>query len=94
MDADVYSSPTLIDDFDHLLIARSSTFNLHPSTSYRHTDQPTELTDTVVHMYNVVADLKLLYFLECKRHLTASGMFAPQVIFMVAVKYLVVGEDT
>ena len=43
-------------------------------------------------MYHVVADLKLLDFLQRQRHLTRACLVGRQTVLMVAVEYLVVSE--
>ena len=82
MDADVDGSPTLIDDFDHLLIA----------ISLRHTDQSAELADAVVDVDDVVAHLKLLYLLQRQCYLAAAGTVALEVVLVETVEYLMVGK--
>jgi hypothetical protein len=45
-------------------------------------------------MYHIIAYLELLQLLKRKRNLTVAGTLTPEVVFVVAVKYLVVCEKT
>ena len=45
-------------------------------------------------MYHKVANLKLLYLLQRQGHLARSSLVALQVVFVEAVEYLVVGQQT
>ena len=78
----VDGSPTLVHDFNHLLIA----------VTLRHAYQSAKLTNTMIDMYHIVANLKLLNLLQRQGHLTTSGLVGTQVVLMEAVEYLVVGK--
>ena len=56
----------LIEDLYHLLIA----------IPLGHSYQASELTNTMIDMHHVVANLKLLDFLQRKSHLTTTGLVA------------------
>ena len=73
----------LIENLDHLLIA----------ISLWHSHQASELTDAMIDMHHVVANLKLLDFLQRESHLTTTGLIALEVILMETVEYLMIGED-
>ena len=47
----------------------------------------------MVNVYHVVAHFELLDFLQRQRHLAATCLVALQVVFVEAVKYLMVGEE-
>ena len=81
---DVDAVAMLIENLDLLLIA----------IALRHTNQTSELTDTMVYMNHEVANLKLLYLLERECHLTTTGLVALEVIFMETVEDLVIGKNT
>ena len=47
----------------------------------------------MINMHYEVTNLKLLYFLQRQRYLTTAGLVRTQIIFVEAVKYLMVSED-
>ena len=73
----------LVDDLYHLLI---------PIT-LRHANEAAELADTMINMHYEIADLELLYFLECERHFTTTRLVTLEIILMEAVKYLMIRKD-
>ena len=84
MYGDVDAVAMLVENLYHLLIA----------IALGHTNQTSELADTMVYMNHEVANLKLLYLLKRKCHLTTTGLVALEVVFMEAVEDLVVGKNT
>ena len=60
----------------------------------RNADKSSETSYTVVNMNDVVSDGKLLQFLKRECHLTLTCFVALKVVFMEAVEYLMVGEQT
>ena len=83
VDAHVDGIAMLIGELDHLLIA----------IALRHAYQSAESSHTMIHVYHVVANFKLLYLLQRQRHLSATGLVALQVVLMETVKYLMVGKE-
>ena len=47
----------------------------------------------MVYMNHIVANLKLLYLLECQSHFTATGLVALKVVLMESVEYLMIGKE-
>ena len=80
---DIDGTATVVDDLNHLLIA----------VTLRHAHQPAELSDAVVDMHYIVANLELLNLLECQRHLATTGSVGAQAVFVETVEYLMVGKD-
>ena len=56
--------------------------------------QPAKASNAMIHVNDIVAQLKLLYFLQRERHTSAVGFLALEVVLVEAVKYLMVGEET
>ena len=69
-------------------------YHLLVTITLRHSHQATEAADAVVYVNDIVTDLKLLYLLERKSNLAAPGTVGTEVVFMEAVEYLVVCEET
>ena len=93
MDRDIDGSPTLIDNLDHLLVFGRSGWGCRGGREW-HADQSSELTDTMIDMHDIITHLKLLEFLEGECHLTVPCLIRTETIAMIAVEYLMVGEDT
>ena len=74
----------LIGDLDHLLV----------TIALGHPHKSTELADTVIHMYHIVTNLKLLDLLQRECHLTTTGLITLQVVLMETVEDLMIGEET
>ena len=55
--------------------------------------QPGEPSDSQIYMHDIVAGLHLLQFLHRERHLTVAGCIRTEVILMITVEYLMVGEE-
>ena len=72
MDRHVDCPTSLINNFNHLLIALSTARCLQV-IRYRHTNKSTEFTYTMINMDHIVAYLKLLNFLECQGSLATTG---------------------
>ena len=89
---DVDGIATLVGNLDHLLILLAVGCWLL-AVSYWHTHQTAKLADAVIHVYHVVTYFKLLYLLECQRHLTRTGLIALEVVLMETVKDLMVGQE-
>ena len=83
VDRDIDGVVARVDDLDDLLHL----------VAVLHSHQAAEAPHTVVDMHHIVAHLELLQFLQRQRHLAAHRAFAAQVVFVVAVEYLVVGEE-
>ncbi len=83
VDGDIHRVLILVGDLDHLL----------HHVALWHTHKPSEASHTVVDVHHVVANLKLLYLFECQCHLAPMRLVTLQVIFVEAVKNLVVGEE-
>ena len=58
-----------------------------------HSHQSSEPSHAVVYMHHIIANLKLLYLLQRQCHLASMCLVALQVVFVEAVKDLVVGEE-
>ena len=82
MDGDIDGAPTLVDNLDHLLVG----------VALRHAYQSTELTDTMIDMHHIVADLELLDLLKCQCHLAGTCLVGAQVVLMETVEDLMVGK--
>ena len=82
--ADVDDVVVVVGDLDHLL---------EPAVGLRHADESSEATDAVVDVYDVVADLELLEFLQREGHLAGACALAAEVVLVEAVEDLVVGEE-
>ena len=57
------------------------------------TDEAPETPYAMIHVDNVVADLKLLQLLQRQRHLAGTGTIAAEAVLMEAVENLMVGEQ-
>ena len=73
----------LIGDLDHLLV----------TIALGHPHKSTELADTVIHMYHIVTNLKLLDLLQRECHLTTACLVALEIILMETVENLMIGEN-
>ena len=89
MDGDVDAVAMLVLNLDHLLISLFT-----GSRGDGHAHQPHELTDAMIDMDHIVANLELLNFLQREGNLAATSLIALQVVFVEAVEYLMVGEET
>ena len=84
MDRHVDGAPTLIDDFDHLLVR----------VALWHTHQSSKLANTMIDMHDIVAYLKLLYLLQRQGNLATTGLIRAQIILVETIENLMVGKDT
>ena len=91
MDAYVHLVVVGINDTYHLLILLRVGRML--GIDDRHSDESCKLTDTQIHMYDVVARFHLLQFLHRQRHLTVARRIGAEVILMETVENLMVGEE-
>ena len=77
----------------HIIVLVDDLYLLLISVTLRYTHQSAELAHAVVHVNHVISNLELLQLLERKRHLSVAGTLAAKIIFVIAVKYLVVGKE-
>ena len=84
MDGHEHHIVVLIDELDDLLhlVAVGDAY------------QSAKASNAMINVNNIVAQLKLLYFLQRERHTSAVGFLALEVVLVEAVKYLMVGEET
>ena len=82
MDGDIDAVVARVDYLDDLLHL----------VAVLHAHKAAEPPHAIVHVHHVVAQLELLQLLQRQRHLAAHGTFAAQVVLVVAVEYLMVGE--
>ena len=83
MNGDIDEVVVLIGDFHHLLHHSVEWYAHHSSKS----------SDPMVNMYHIIAIFELLDFLERERHLSSSGLIAPDAVVMEAFKNLMVSEN-
>ena len=84
MDGDIHLVVVGIGDADHLLIGIAG----------GHTHQTGKATDTEVDMHDIVAGLHLAQLLHGESHLTRAGHITAEIIFMITVEDLMIGEET
>ena len=84
MNTDEYNVVVLINQPDGFLH-----FSVHFGT-----DQPAELSDTMIDMYDIVTGRELVQLLQRQRELSASCLVAFEVEFVEAVEQLVIREKT
>ena len=83
MDGDVYDVVVGVEDADHLLV----------TVAHRHTYQSAKSSDTEIHVYDEIARCHLLQLLHGEGHLARTGGVGTQVVLVVTVEYLMVGEE-
>ena len=84
MDAHIHLVVVGINDADHLLV----------TVSRGDTHQSGKTTDTEIHMYDIVARLHLLQFLQRQCHLSGARCITAKAVFMKTVEDLMVGKQT
>ena len=84
MDRHKYHIIVFIHQFDEFLLLTIRT---------RHTHKAGKLSDAVIHVYDVITGLKLHEFFKRQRQFPVTSAVALEVIFVVAVEDLVVGEE-
>ena len=93
MDAHVHLIIIGIDDADDLLVLLGvGRWALGVCGNDGDSYQSGKLTDTQIHMHDIVAWFHLLQFLHRERHLAVAGGIRTEVVLMITVEYLVVGE--
>ena len=93
MDAHVHLVVIGIDDADDLLVLLGvGRWVLGVGGNDGHSYQSGKLSDAQVHMHDIVAGFHLLQFLHRERHLAVAGSIRTEVVLMITVEYLVVGE--
>lgn len=83
MDGYVYDVVVGIEDADHLLV----------TVARRHTYQSAKSSDTEIHVYDEIARCHLLQLLHGECHLASTGRVGTQVVLVVTVENLMVGEE-
>ena len=93
MDAHVHLVVIGIDDADDLLVLLGvGRWVLGVGGNDGDSYQSGKLSDTQIHMHDIIAGLHLLQFLHRERHLAVAGGIRTEVVLMITVEYLVVGE--